>query len=342
MQRIIHTDRLVLRPAYIGDAGRVAQIMEYDISKWLIPVPDPYTLTDAQDWLSSLRFERGRYVWAISRDGEVIGMIGIDPTLGYWIGKEHWGQGYVREAAHAVLSAYFHDPFADPIYSGYFVENERSARVLTRLGFSPLGNSVATLSAAQQGELPLQKMILTPEQWAALHPLTFDGAQVHIRPIMASDVDVLWDINGRESVSKNFATWPYPLPRDYVERRVAGMRWKNGWSCGFAIDVPDNGMIGSIAFGSPSQGGKQDMEIGYGLHPDYWGQGYITEAAELICEYLFQRYPIEKITAYADLDNIGSQRVLAKCGFQNAGEEDQKSPARGTVDRVYRFERYRT
>ena len=342
MKRIIHTDRLVLRPAYIGDAGRVVQIMEYDISKWLIPVPDPYTLTDAQDWLSSLRFERGRYVWAITLDGEVIGMIGIDPTLGYWIAKEHWGQGYVREAAHAVLSAYFHDPFAVPIYSSYFVENERSARVLTRLGFSPMGKPIATRSTARQSELPLQKMILTPEQWAALNPLIFDGARVHIRPIQASDVDVFWDINGRESVSKNFATWPYPLPRDYVERRVAGMRWKNGWSCGFAIDVSGIGMIGGISFGSPSQGGKQDMEIGYGLHPDHWGQGYITEAAELICEYLFQRYPIEKITAYANLDNIGSQRVLEKCGFQNVGEEDQKSPARGTVDRVYRFERYRT
>jgi hypothetical protein len=49
MQRIIHTDRLVLRPAYIGDAGRIVQIMEYDISKWLNRVSDPYTLTDAQD-----------------------------------------------------------------------------------------------------------------------------------------------------------------------------------------------------------------------------------------------------------------------------------------------------
>ena len=93
MKRIIHTDRLVLRPAYIGDAGRVVQIMAYDISKWLIPVPDPYTLTDAQDWLSSLRFERGRYVWATTRDGEVIGMIGIDPTLGYWIAKKPCVQG---------------------------------------------------------------------------------------------------------------------------------------------------------------------------------------------------------------------------------------------------------
>jgi len=33
MKRIIHTDRLVLRPVYIGDAGQVVQIMEYDISK---------------------------------------------------------------------------------------------------------------------------------------------------------------------------------------------------------------------------------------------------------------------------------------------------------------------
>ena len=47
MKRIIHIDRLVLRPAYIGDAGHIVQIMEYDISKWLIPVPDPYNPTDA-------------------------------------------------------------------------------------------------------------------------------------------------------------------------------------------------------------------------------------------------------------------------------------------------------
>ena len=37
-------------------------------------------------------------------------MIGIDPSLGYWIAKEYWGQGYVTEAVQAVLSAYFHVP----------------------------------------------------------------------------------------------------------------------------------------------------------------------------------------------------------------------------------------
>ena len=68
----------------------------------------------------------------------------------------------------------------------------------------------------------------------------------------------------------------------------------------------------------------------------------MSDAVDALTHYLFQRYPIEKITAYANLDNIESQRVLEKCGFHNVGEEDQKSSARGTIDRVDRFERYRT
>ena len=342
MKRIIQTDRLVLRPAYIGDAGRVVQIMEYDISKWLIPVPDPHTLTDAQDWLSSLRFERGRYVWAITREGELIGMIGIDPTLGYWIAKEYWGQGYVAEAAHAVLSAYFHDPFADPIYSSYFVENERSARVLRRLGFSPMGKPIATRSAARQSELPLQKMILTPEQWAALNPLVLTGQKTKLRPIAASDYQPAYDVFSLECVTKNLAYWPHPLPSEYLKHRIAKSRWKNGWNAGLAIENEHCKFIGWIGFNAPSQGMKQDMGLGYALHPDHWGHGYMSDAVDVLTHYLFQRYPIEKITAYTNLDNFGSQRVLEKCGFQNVREEDQKSPARGTVDRVYRFERYRT
>jgi RimJ/RimL family protein N-acetyltransferase len=63
----------------------------------------------------------------------------------------------------------------------------------------------------------------------------------------------------------------------------------------------------------------------------------MSDAVDALMHYLFQRYPIEKITAYANLDNIGSQRVLEKCGFQNVGEEDQKSPG-GHHNRVYRFD----
>ena len=70
-------------PRLYRGCGACCTDMEYDISKWLIPVPDPYTLTDAKDWLSSLCFERG-VMSAITLDGEAIGMIGIDPNAGYW------------------------------------------------------------------------------------------------------------------------------------------------------------------------------------------------------------------------------------------------------------------
>ena len=81
-----------------------------------------------------------------------------------------------------------------------------------------------------------------------------------------------------------------------------------------------------------------DSTLGYWIAKEHWGNGYMSDAVDALMHYLFQRYPIEKISAYANLDNIGSQRVLKKCGFQNVGEEDQKSPARGTIDRVYRFD----
>ena len=74
-----------------------------------------------------------------------------------------------------------------------------------------------------------------------------------------------------------------------------------------------------------------DPTLGYWIAKEHWGNGYMSDAVDALMHYLFQRYPIEKISAYANLDNIGSQRVLKKCGFQNVGEEDQKSPARGTM-----------
>jgi len=196
-------------------------------------------------------------------------MIGIDPTLGYWIAKEHWGYRYVREAAHAVFSAYLHDPFADPIYSGYFVENERSARALMRLDFSPMGKPDATFSTARQGELPLQKMILTPQQWASLNPLGLTGQKTKLRPIAASDYQPAYDVVSLECVTKNLAYWPHPLPSEYLKNKIAKSRYRNGWNSGLAIENEHCKFIGWIGFNAPSQGMKHDMDLGYALHPDH-------------------------------------------------------------------------
>jgi RimJ/RimL family protein N-acetyltransferase len=57
--------------------------------------------------------------------------------------------------------------------------------------------------------------------------------------------------------------------------------------------------------------------VGYWIGRDHWGQGYATAALQLLLEEITDR----PVTAHVALDNIGSQRVVEKCGFVRVGEE---------------------
>jgi len=61
-------------------------------------------------------------------------------------------------------------------------------------------------------------------------------------------------------------------------------------------------------------------EIGFGI-PEIsaQGKGHAREAVDLLVEYLFAGYPVERIVAFTDAENIPAQRVLEKSGFQQEG-----------------------
>ena len=63
-----------------------------------------------------------------------------------------------------------------------------------------------------------------------------------------------------------------------------------------------------------------DPEIGYCLSRKLWGQGYMTEACQAVMAYLFA-LGHKRILIDAAEDNIGSNRVIAKCGFRFVGKE---------------------
>ena len=62
-------------------------------------------------------------------------------------------------------------------------------------------------------------------------------------------------------------------------------------------------------------------EIGFGI-PEIFaqGKGYAKEAVKLLVDYLFAGYPVERIMAFTDQENIPAQRVLEKNGFQEEGK----------------------
>lgn len=59
-------------------------------------------------------------------------------------------------------------------------------------------------------------------------------------------------------------------------------------------------------------------ELGYILHPSYWGHGYMTEAVEAVVAYGFLCMGLHSIEANADPRNEGSKGVLRRAGFTQA------------------------
>jgi len=56
--------------------------------------------------------------------------------------------------------------------------------------------------------------------------------------------------------------------------------------------------------------------VGYVLHRSLWGKGLMTEAALRIIEFGFTDLKLHRVYATCDVENIGSARVLEKCGMR--------------------------
>jgi [ribosomal protein S5]-alanine N-acetyltransferase len=64
-----------------------------------------------------------------------------------------------------------------------------------------------------------------------------------------------------------------------------------------------------------------EVDIGYRFNQSSWGKGYATEAAFASIQHGFEKLNIARIVGRAETGNIGSWRVLEKCGMRYIGDE---------------------
>ncbi|MEX0307577.1 MAG: GNAT family N-acetyltransferase [Ruegeria sp.] len=165
MTDMIITERLVLRRPQMGDAAVVARIMnDLDVSRWLTRAPFPYTRKDAIDFIRR-RNQRSGNAFLVWLNSQLVGCVGTERELGYWIGHDHWGKGIATEAADAVIKRYF-SRSNTRLKSGYFVENKASRQVLRKLGFVS-GLLERTKCPATGKRHFLRRMYLTRADWEA-------------------------------------------------------------------------------------------------------------------------------------------------------------------------------
>lgn len=77
-------------------------------------------------------------------------------------------------------------------------------------------------------------------------------------------------------------------------------------------------MMGALSFRYQSMV-DDTLEIGFRLHPDYHGKGYVSEAARALFEFLFTTAKAHKVVAYCVVENIASWKVMEKLGMQREG-----------------------
>lgn len=71
---------------------------------------------------------------------------------------------------------------------------------------------------------------------------------------------------------------------------------------------------------SEVNGYQNFYELGYRFLPETWGKGYATESGKASLEYGFNDLKAEIIYAYAHSENMASNHILKKLGFEKTGE----------------------
>jgi RimJ/RimL family protein N-acetyltransferase len=137
------------------------------------------------------------------------------------------------------------------------------------------------------------------------------AGDVTIRETQESDWPILFE-HQRDPASSAMAGVParewdaYLAHQQKVRANEANLTWTilyDGQIVGDVLSFPHHGR----------------REVGYRIAQEYWGKGIATRALSLLLE-VEQRRPLY---GWVLAQNIGSQRVLEKCGFTAIGEEHE-------------------
>jgi RimJ/RimL family protein N-acetyltransferase len=148
------------------------------------------------------------------------------------------------------------------------------------------------------------------------------GPQVRLRPVEDDDLPIFLS-HQDDPIAAAMASFPTRAP-DVFYAHWATIR-ADPTNVTRTI-VADGEVVGDIV--SWLDDGRR--QVGYWIGRDHWGKGFATAALRLLLDEIADR----PVTAHVALDNIGSQRVVEKCGFVRVGEEVADDGVREAIFRL--------
>lgn len=325
---IAETPRLVIREYIAADAPALA-MMNDDPRVLQYAKRQPYNnVAEAELYTQTYKtmyddYGFGRWAVVTREDGQCIGYCGIKfrpdknlIDLGYRFLPSHWGKGYATEAAKACVEYAFNKLRLPRIWLSAAPENAASRHVAEKIGFQ-----IADVRIDEG--LPWQFYYLDhPDPTVAdLYKPVLETDRLVMRRMMECDYRVMYALNDDPEVMRYVGDGPFETPEhsyDFlfnyqdVYRKYGFARWtvelkatgqRLGW-CGLRLYREDG-----------------DMDLGYRFFRKHWNKGYATEASLACIKYAFETLGFDYLTARANVENVGSYRVMEKCGMKRLREE---------------------
>jgi ribosomal-protein-alanine N-acetyltransferase len=107
------------------------------------------------------------------------------------------------------------------------------------------------------------------------------------------------------------------ITKELVEEQKKGLVYM------YLIKNHSGAILGRINLLSIVRGIFNKAELGYRMGEEHQGKGYATRAVKLVLDEAFNKHKLHRIEAGTSPNNIGSQIVLIKNGFQFTGRNSK-------------------
>jgi RimJ/RimL family protein N-acetyltransferase len=171
---VLETERLMLRRPALADVIAIARLAnDRRIAENTRRLPHPYSQDHAIEFVRATAEDNRGAVFLIENNFVAIGVVGVNwhapdaPELGYWLGVEHWGQGFGTEAARAMIDFTFEEFDIEQLVSGARVTNPSSRNILEKCGFQWSGVELHRFEALGSST-PVDRFRLSRSVWSSL------------------------------------------------------------------------------------------------------------------------------------------------------------------------------
>ena len=140
--------------------------------------------------------------------------------------------------------------------------------------------------------------------------------RLSLRQLKEEDITSIFNLRSNPTINKYLDRAPMLTMEEataFITKINKGIQ-NNQWIY-WAITLKDTDkLMGTICLWNFSKE-YTIADIGYELHPDFQGKGFMSEAIKTIIQYASEELPLEVIEAYTHRENKNSSNLLLKNNF---------------------------